>query len=332
MARLARLAHRIVWVNPRVGARGFLGAGRRDGGGAAVLRRAGQRAQLPGARRGRRCDRRRATSAASPAAHGCRAGSPSREDEPWASATPVPGSSVAMPSGHGPSKGNTTPGWVTDDDDATIKICIYPGCERPAVPPHPLGGPQPAFCDLEEHNALTAHQERQRLASRRARGATTTGGAAMANEAYRAVFLRVHPTGKMVLSLTTESDGKESAVRAARRRRARRPRARRQGRARRHRPLRRRSRLQHEPVGRRAGGDRRARPRRSATRRSCSPAWRWTRRPRRCKWVNGAWVGGDGGDPTQVKTIEDIALYAHGTGALPPASRAGSTRRRSTRD
>ena len=45
------------------------------------------------------------------------------------------------------------------------KICIYPGCERPAVPPHLLGGPQPSFCDLEEHNALTAHQERQRLAS-----------------------------------------------------------------------------------------------------------------------------------------------------------------------
>ncbi len=32
----------------------------------------------------------------------------------------------------------------------------------------------------------------------------------MANEAYRAVFLRVHPTGKMVLSLTTESDGNEN--------------------------------------------------------------------------------------------------------------------------
>jgi len=31
----------------------------------------------------------------------------------------------------------------------------------------------------------------------------------MTNEAYRAVFLRVHPTGKMVLSLTTEADGKE---------------------------------------------------------------------------------------------------------------------------
>ena len=47
----------------------------------------------------------------------------------------------------------------------TPKSCIYPGCERPAVPAHPLGGPQPAFCDLEEHNALTAHQERQRLAT-----------------------------------------------------------------------------------------------------------------------------------------------------------------------
>ena len=43
------------------------------------------------------------------------------------------------------------------------KTCIYPGCERPAVPPHPMGGPQPAFCDLEEHNALTAHRERMRL-------------------------------------------------------------------------------------------------------------------------------------------------------------------------
>jgi hypothetical protein len=44
-----------------------------------------------------------------------------------------------------------------------VKSCIYPGCERPAAPPHPLGGPQPAFCDVEEHNALSAHLERQRL-------------------------------------------------------------------------------------------------------------------------------------------------------------------------
>ena len=32
----------------------------------------------------------------------------------------------------------------------------------------------------------------------------------MADKAYRAVFLRVHPTGKMVLSLTTESDQREA--------------------------------------------------------------------------------------------------------------------------
>jgi len=48
---------------------------------------------------------------------------------------------------------------------AASKACIYPGCERPAALPHPLGGPQPSFCDLEEHNALSAHQERERLAS-----------------------------------------------------------------------------------------------------------------------------------------------------------------------
>ena len=51
------------------------------------------------------------------------------------------------------------------DTAASAKKCIYPGCERPAVPPHPLGGPQPAFCDLEDHNALTAHQERRRIES-----------------------------------------------------------------------------------------------------------------------------------------------------------------------
>jgi hypothetical protein len=48
--------------------------------------------------------------------------------------------------------------------DRPVKICIYPGCERPAVPPHLLGGPQPSFCDLEEHNVLTAHLKRQRRA------------------------------------------------------------------------------------------------------------------------------------------------------------------------
>jgi hypothetical protein len=37
------------------------------------------------------------------------------DEEPWASATPVPGSSVAMPSGYGPSRGKTTPGWAADE-------------------------------------------------------------------------------------------------------------------------------------------------------------------------------------------------------------------------
>ena len=49
--------------------------------------------------------------------------------------------------------------------DEDVKLCIYPGCGSPAVPAHPLGGPQPSFCDSEEHNALSAHLERKRLAA-----------------------------------------------------------------------------------------------------------------------------------------------------------------------
>ena len=45
--------------------------------------------------------------------------------------------------------------------------------------------------------------------------------------------------------------------------------------------------------------------------------------PQTLTWSNGAWASGDGSDPTQVKTIEDIALYAHGTGALPPGVEGG---------
>lgn len=55
---------------------------------------------------------------------------------------------------------------------SSSKTCIYPGCERPAVPPHPLGGPQPSFCEKEEHNALSAHLERQRLANEAASNKT----------------------------------------------------------------------------------------------------------------------------------------------------------------
>jgi hypothetical protein len=49
-------------------------------------------------------------------------------------------------------------------DGTDVNVCIYPGCDRPVLGPHALGGPPSAFCDLEEHNALRAHQERQRLA------------------------------------------------------------------------------------------------------------------------------------------------------------------------
>jgi hypothetical protein len=45
------------------------------------------------------------------------------------------------------------------------------------VPAHPLGGPQPSFCDLEEHNALTAHQARQRVPSEELPGGDDHGGA-----------------------------------------------------------------------------------------------------------------------------------------------------------
>ena len=113
MERLARLAHRIVWVNPRVGAGEF------------SVRAGGMVAALP------YCDALvsghsfealgevvEAIGAASWDASELRGQAPPAEPgdaEPWASATPVPGSSVPMPSGHGPSRGNTTPGWVTDD-------------------------------------------------------------------------------------------------------------------------------------------------------------------------------------------------------------------------
>jgi hypothetical protein len=47
--------------------------------------------------------------------------------------------------------------------ETEVKTCIYPGCDRPAVAPHELGGPQPHFCDLEEHNAGTTHLARQKV-------------------------------------------------------------------------------------------------------------------------------------------------------------------------
>jgi uncharacterized protein len=110
MERLARLAHRIVWVNPRVSA------------GAFSVQAGGMVAALP------HCDALvsgHSFQALGEVVDAIGAASWSRDvpvsvaarepEEPWASATPVPGSSVGMPSGHGPSRGHTTPGWVTDE-------------------------------------------------------------------------------------------------------------------------------------------------------------------------------------------------------------------------
>jgi aerobic carbon-monoxide dehydrogenase large subunit len=141
----------------------------------------------------------------------------------------------------------------------------------------------------------------------------------MADEPYRAVFLRVHPTGKMVLSLTTESDGQET---------------------------------QYAELVARALGvpaldvkvvpadlDRfgeghgfntapsagtaaavesaaekiRSKARLLAGAALAAPAEHLT-------WDNGAFAAdGDG----QLKTIADLALYAHGTGALPHGVEGG---------
>jgi carbon-monoxide dehydrogenase large subunit len=45
--------------------------------------------------------------------------------------------------------------------------------------------------------------------------------------------------------------------------------------------------------------------------------------PGSLEWSKGAWAPADGDDPTLAKTIEDVALYAHGTGALPPGVEGG---------
>ena len=111
MERLSRLAYRIVWVNPRVGASEF---SPQAGGMAAALPHCDalvsghslealdEVVEAIAAERGR------------PPAHEHRQ---EPEEETWASATPVQGSSVAMPSGYGPSRGKTTPGWAADGRD-----------------------------------------------------------------------------------------------------------------------------------------------------------------------------------------------------------------------
>ena len=144
----------------------------------------------------------------------------------------------------------------------------------------------------------------------------------MASEAYRAVFLRIHPTGKMVLSLTTEADGREPQY----------------------------AQLVADELGVPAldvkvvpadtdrfgtGHGFNTSPS-DGTPAAISSATAKIRdkaqllagmalgaEPDTLQWFNGAWVAADGSDPTQVKTIEDLALYAHGTGELPPGVEGG---------
>jgi carbon-monoxide dehydrogenase large subunit len=144
----------------------------------------------------------------------------------------------------------------------------------------------------------------------------------MASEAYRAVFLRVHPTGKMVLSLTTDADGSEPQY----------------------------AQLVADELGVPAldvkvvpadtdrfgvGHGYNTSPSDGTVGAIASAARKIRDKaqllagmalgaaPETLTWSNGAWVAGNGGDPTAVKTIEDIALYAHGTGELPPGVEGG---------
>jgi aerobic carbon-monoxide dehydrogenase large subunit len=142
----------------------------------------------------------------------------------------------------------------------------------------------------------------------------------VANEAYRAVFLRVHPTGKMVLSLTTETDGNEGRY----------------------------AQLVADELGIPAldvkvvpadtdrfgtghgfntspsGGTPAAIV--SATGKIRAKAQLLASvaletSPDGLQWDNGAFVSG--ADAAQARTIADIALYAHGSGALPPGVEGG---------
>jgi aerobic carbon-monoxide dehydrogenase large subunit len=144
----------------------------------------------------------------------------------------------------------------------------------------------------------------------------------VADEAYRAVFLRVHPTGKMVLSLTTDADGREPEYAA----------------------------LVAEDLGVPpldvkvvpADTDRfgvghgfNTSPSDGATAAIATATAKIREKsqrlagmaldaaPETLTWSAGAWVAGDGTDAARAKTMEDIALYAHGTGELPPGVEGG---------
>jgi hypothetical protein len=49
----------------------------------------------------------------------------------------------------------------TEGETETV-ICLYPGCDREAVPAPKHGGPPPRYCDDEEHNASSTFQALQK--------------------------------------------------------------------------------------------------------------------------------------------------------------------------
>jgi aerobic carbon-monoxide dehydrogenase large subunit len=142
----------------------------------------------------------------------------------------------------------------------------------------------------------------------------------VADEAYRAVFLRVHPTGKMVLSLTTESDGNEEqyARQVA-------------------------EELGVPPLdvkvvpadtnrfGEGHGFNTSPSPGTVAAVASASGKIREKAQllagaalgaqPESLTWSKGAFTAA--GDSETSQTIADIAMYAHGSGALPPGVEGG---------
>jgi aerobic carbon-monoxide dehydrogenase large subunit len=144
----------------------------------------------------------------------------------------------------------------------------------------------------------------------------------VADEAYRAVFLRVHPTGKMVLSLTTEADGSEGryAQRVAQR-------------------------LGVPPLDVKvvpadtnrfgtghgfntspSGGVPAAID--SATDKLLAKAHliaavALETPADAVRWTDGAFVSESADGAQGVQTIADVALYAHGSGALPPGVEGG---------
>ncbi|MGI8730504.1 MAG: hypothetical protein ACR2LK_11035 [Solirubrobacteraceae bacterium] len=50
----------------------------------------------------------------------------------------------------------------TSETESETVICLYPGCENPAVPPPKHGGPPPRYCENEEHNASSTYQAQKK--------------------------------------------------------------------------------------------------------------------------------------------------------------------------